>query len=132
MLHLSVDTPQLIAATAMPAQRPRVSRASEPAPVTNIPKPAEIVANARRGEPRHPLSWSGTVHFSHDSQPVRLRNISPHGALIESPLAYPIGAELYLDLEEAGSLFATVSWSLQASPHHGRIFCVGRETHFGA
>ena len=89
--------------------------------------PAEIVANARRGEPRHPLIWSGTVHFSHDSQPVRLRNISPHGALIESPLAYPIGAELYLDLEEAGSLFATVSWSRgdQVGLSFAQIFDIG-------
>jgi hypothetical protein len=66
----------------------------------------------RRGEPRHPLIWSGTAHFNHQSAPVRLRNISATGALIESSLALPEGAEMLLDLNEAGSIFATVSWAL--------------------
>ncbi len=69
------------------------------------------VANSRRTDRRHPLVWSGQVHFSHGSEKVRLRNISEHGALIESPIAYPLGAEIYLDLDDAGQHFATVSWS---------------------
>lgn len=72
-----------------------------------MPDPEE----ARRGEARHPLIWSGTVLYNHDSIEVRLRNISPTGALIESPASFPPGAEVYLDLGEAGSLFATVSWA---------------------
>lgn len=66
----------------------------------------------RRGEARHPLIWSGNAHFNHQSAPVRLRNISATGALIESSLALPEGAEMLLDLNEAGSIFATVSWAL--------------------
>ena len=66
----------------------------------------------RRGEARHPLIWSGTAHFNHQSAPVRLRNISTTGALIESSLALPEGAEMLLDLNEAGSIFATVSWAM--------------------
>ncbi len=66
----------------------------------------------RRSEPRHPLIWSGLAHFNHQSAPVRLRNISATGALIESSLALPEGAEMLLDLKEAGSIFATVSWAM--------------------
>lgn len=63
-----------------------------------------------RGDLRHPLIWTGMVHYNHDSTPVRLRNISSAGALVESPRSFPIGSELFLDLDEAGSLFATVRW----------------------
>ena len=66
---------------------------------------------ARRGTPRHPLIWTGTILYQNASSPVRLRNISARGALVETSLSYPAGAELFLDLGEAGSLFATVSWS---------------------
>lgn len=62
-------------------------------------------------ELRHPLIWSGIVHFDHDSSPVRLRNISSSGALVECTAVYPVGAELLLDLGEAGSIFATVNWA---------------------
>lgn len=70
--------------------------------------PAEI--EHRRAELRHPLIWSGTIHYDHDSTPVRLRNISSRGAMIESSATFPEGAEPLLDLGDAGQLFATVSW----------------------
>jgi len=69
------------------------------------------IANSRRTERRHPLVWLGQVLYNHGSEKVRLRNISAHGALIESPISYPLGAEIYLDLDDAGQHFATVSWS---------------------
>lgn len=87
-----------------------VAAPSLPEPAAPLPQ-ANAGDAARRGSPRHPLIWSGQVLYQHDSYAVRLRNISPHGAMIESPLAFPAGAELYLDLGEAGSLFATVSWA---------------------
>lgn len=62
-------------------------------------------------EVRHPLIWSGHVYFNHDSTAVRLRNISAGGALVEGPGAFPVGAELLLDLGEAGSIFCTVHWA---------------------
>ena len=71
----------------------------------------DTVANTRRTERRHPLVWMGEVYFAHDNAKVRLRNISEHGALIESPVQYPNGVELLLDLGEAGQHFATVSWT---------------------
>ena len=49
--------------------------------------------------------------MSHGSEKVRLRNISENGALIEAPINYPLGAEIYLDLDDAGQHFATVSWT---------------------
>jgi hypothetical protein len=71
----------------------------------------DAIANSRRVERRHPLVWVGQVLYSHSSEKVRLRNISEHGALIESPITYPLGAEIYLDLDDAGQHFATVGWS---------------------
>ena len=76
------------------------------------PETSSPSEDSRRGEPRHPLIWSGQVHFNHQSASVRLRNISAKGALIESSLALPEGAEMLLDLKEAGSIFATVSWTM--------------------
>lgn len=71
----------------------------------------DSVANSRRTERRHPLVWTGQVFYSHSSEKVRLRNISEHGALIEAPISYPLGADIYLDLDDAGQHFATVSWT---------------------
>ncbi|WP_187107761.1 PilZ domain-containing protein [Sphingomonas xanthus] len=71
----------------------------------------DSVINSRRGERRHPLVWLGKVFYNHECEKVRLRNISEHGALIEAPISYPVGAEVYLDLDEGGQHFATVSWN---------------------
>lgn len=71
----------------------------------------DAVANSRRTGRRHPLVWTGEVFFAHNNEKVRLRNISESGALIECPIQYPVGAEVLLDLGEAGQHFATVSWA---------------------
>jgi hypothetical protein len=71
----------------------------------------DAVANSRRNERRHPLVWMGEIYFSHTNEKVRLRNISEHGALIESPVQYPLGVEVLLDLGDAGQHFSTVSWT---------------------
>jgi hypothetical protein len=62
-------------------------------------------------ELRHPLIWSGQVHYDHDTIPVRLRNISTSGALVECGGVLKGGAELLLDLGDAGAIFATVHWA---------------------
>lgn len=74
---------------------------------------AELAAAppSRRGELRHPLIWSGEVLFQHDRHPVRLRNVSSTGALVESATSFPVGAEVYLDLDQAEALFAVISWA---------------------
>jgi hypothetical protein len=71
----------------------------------------DAIANSRRTERRHPLVWMGEIFFAHNNEKVRLRNISESGALIESPVQYPVGAEVLLELGEAGQHFATVSWT---------------------
>lgn len=71
----------------------------------------DAIANSRRTERRHPLVWMGEVYFAHNNEKVRLRNVSENGALIESPVQYPLGVELLLDLGDAGQHFATVNWA---------------------
>lgn len=73
---------------------------------------AQAPVDEHRGERRHPLIWSGTLHYDFASSPVRLRNISERGALIESERILPVGAEPLLDLGEAGSVFGTITWTV--------------------
>ena len=82
-------------------------RESEP----EQPEVNEAEAASRRSERRHPLIWMGEVHYQHSTDRVRLRNISAHGAMIEGSANYRTGAELLLDLGEAGQHFATVGWT---------------------
>lgn len=76
----------------------------EPAEATS----ADTKANRT---PRHTLIWIGTVHCEHQSMPVRLRNISTDGAMLETEHGFKVGAEILLDLEEAGTAFAKVRWA---------------------
>ena len=82
------------------------ARETKPAPAP------ETKGEEGRGEFRHPLIWSGHIHYDFDSTPVRVRNISKNGALIECVTPLPVGAEPLLDLGEAGSVFARVSWAV--------------------
>ena len=70
------------------------------------------VSDEHRRERRHPLIWSAVVHHDYQSNPVRLRNISSSGALIECQTLLRVGGEPLLDLGEAGQLFATVTWAV--------------------
>lgn len=82
----------------------------ELAPTRDAPNDPDGKAS-RRTEPRHPLIWGGEIHFDHTTRPVRLRNISATGAMVEIVETLPVGAQLHLDLGEAGALFASVSWA---------------------
>src|SRR5439155_3233705 len=62
-------------------------------------------------ERRHPLIWSGALHYDYQSTPARLRNISATGTMIETAASLAQGAEPLLDLGESGSIFATVVWA---------------------
>lgn len=75
-------------------------------------RPAEDAQEdlGNRDEKRHPLIWMGEVHFAHDSNPVRLRNVSAGGTLVDVQVDYPLGAEVMLDLGDAGQFFVTVQW----------------------
>lgn len=61
--------------------------------------------------PRHALLRKGTLYWSGVNIPVRLRNISSHGAKIESQQELRPGSEVELDLGEAGFQMAEVRWS---------------------
>ena len=76
------------------------------APPVSVPPPTNDGRRARR----HPLIWSGVLHHDYQSTQVRLRNVSSSGALIECEDAVRVGAEPLLDLGEAGTIFATVTW----------------------
>lgn len=90
---------------------PRQEPTDEEVEPESEPDDDDAVANTRRTERRHPLVWTGEIYFSHSNDKVRLRNISENGALIECPVPYPLGAEVLLDLGDAGQHFATVSWT---------------------
>jgi hypothetical protein len=66
--------------------------------------------NDHRRQRRHPLIWCGTLHHDFQSTPVRLRNISATGALVECTAPIQVGSEPLLDLGEAGTIFSTVTW----------------------
>ena len=92
------------------AMKPR-REAEGPSAQTTCADQGNEIANTRRTERRHPLIWKGEIFYNHDRERVRLRNISENGALVESQIAYPLGAEVLLDLFGAGQHFGTVSWS---------------------
>jgi len=72
------------------------------------PAPQDL---GNRFEKRHPLIWKGEIHYAFDSNPVRLRNISEGGALVDVAIDYPVGAEVMLDLGTAGQFGAIVTWA---------------------
>jgi hypothetical protein len=59
---------------------------------------------------RHPLVWSGVLHHDYQSTPVRLRNISTTGVMIECSAPLRVGSEPLLELGDALSISATVAW----------------------
>jgi len=59
---------------------------------------------------RHPLVWSGVLHHDYQSTPVRLRNISATGVMIECSAPLRVGSEPLLELSDALSISATVAW----------------------
>lgn len=81
----------------------------DPVEVEQAPK-VEEEDLGNRDEKRHPLIWKGEIHYAHDSNPVRLRNVSSGGALVDVAVDYPLGAEVMLDLGDAGQFFTTVQW----------------------
>lgn len=74
-------------------------------------KPAAPVREIVEREKRQTLLRSGTLYWSGISIPVRLKNISEGGARVESEQALRPGAEVELDLGEAGFQYAEVRWA---------------------
>lgn len=78
-----------------------------PSPAPAAPEPD---GDEQRVAIRHPLIWSGVLHYDFHTSNVRLRNISSSGALVQFEVPLPVGAEPLLDLGAAGTVFATVTW----------------------
>lgn len=65
-----------------------------------------------RRDSRHPLIWCGILHHDYQSTPVRLRNISATGCLIECSAPVRVGSEPLLELSEPLSVSVTVAWAI--------------------
>jgi diguanylate cyclase (GGDEF)-like protein len=83
--------------------------ADEAAALAAASRPSEEAAGFTR-PPRHRLIRTGTLHIGEEALPVRLRNISEGGAMIECPRSLDADTPVLLDLEEAGRLAADVRW----------------------
>lgn len=73
---------------------------------------AEHDGPEHRRERRHPLIWSGVLHHDYQSTPVRLRNISATGALIECSAPVRVGSEPLLELSDAIAIPSTATWAV--------------------
>jgi diguanylate cyclase (GGDEF)-like protein/PAS domain S-box-containing protein len=86
----------------------------------------EVVGFSR--PPRHRLIRNGSLVWEGKTLPVRLRNISAGGAMIECDSALEPGTPVELDLSEAGMLAAEVRWCQhgQVGLHFGEEFSLGK------
>ncbi|HYI41424.1 MAG TPA: EAL domain-containing protein [Allosphingosinicella sp.] len=87
---------------------------------------AEVVGFSR--PPRHRLIRNGTLLYNGRALPVRLRNISAGGAMIESDRTLDPGTSVELDLDSAGTLAAEVRWCQQGRVglHFAEAFALGK------
>ena len=73
---------------------------------------AESAAAESRRAMRHPLIWSGVLHHDFESTPVRLRNISATGAMVETGAVIEVGSEPLLQLGVDVSVSTRVEWAV--------------------
>lgn len=93
---------------------------------TVVLAPAEvkelIVGGRRSGEapseaenparpPRQTLLWKAVLHWDHGTTQIRLRNISPQGAMLECRQEIAADTAVLLDLGESGTAAGIVRWS---------------------
>ncbi len=71
---------------------------------------ASVSDDELRRAARHPLIWTGVLHHDYQSTPVRVRNISATGAMIEGDRIPPAGTDILLR-RGALELFATIVWN---------------------
>jgi diguanylate cyclase (GGDEF)-like protein len=74
-------------------------------------KPVDPREAERTRPPRHSLIRTGALCAGEEHWPVRLRNISSGGAMVESKRPLAAGREVELDLGDHLRLVATVRWS---------------------
>jgi len=74
------------------------------------PTTAESDGDQAQRAKRHPLIWSGTLHCNGQRMPIRVRNISATGAMVQCSDTVPNGADAMLELSETVSVHGTVGW----------------------
>jgi hypothetical protein len=67
-------------------------------------------ASDQRIADRHPLIWTGVLHHDYQSSPIRIRNISGTGCMIECSAPVRVDTEPLLELSDALSVSGTVVW----------------------
>ena len=76
---------------------------------------ADVEESKQPRADRHPLVWSGMIYYDeqHDcaAEPVRLRNISATGALVQSGNPLEEGMAVHLDMRATGRHEAVVKWT---------------------
>ena len=72
-------------------------------------KPTDEVVGFSR-PPRHRLIRNAVLEADGEALPVRLRNISAGGAMVECDRPLPVDAAVHLDLDTGGRLEADVRW----------------------
>src|SRR4051794_36488513 len=83
--------------------RSQKTRREDVAPVIDADSEQRVAA-------RHPLIWTGVLHHDYQSSPIRVRNISSTGAMIECTTPVRLGTEPLLELSDALSVSGTVAW----------------------
>jgi hypothetical protein len=91
-----------------------VPRVDEQRPAERRVRTARATPGDHRRAPRHPLIWSGTLRLGNRSAPVRVRNISSTGAMIECTEDFTVGAEPVLHLGDEATMPGTVQWVVGA------------------
>ena len=87
--------------------RPHLSLVPPAAPSGDARKDKALVMRAARQGP----VWNGTLYWTYEALSVRVRNISPDGAMVDCERDLPVGSEVRLNLAEAGTLESVVRWS---------------------
>ena len=97
-----------------PEEQPLQVQPSEPEESPADDEASAWLPSDHRRAPRHPLIWTGTLHFGRQSAPVRVRNISSTGAMIECTQDVAAGAEAVLELGDEAAMAGTVQWVVGA------------------
>jgi hypothetical protein len=98
------------------AGEPQEPAAEEP-PIQELddePDRSSWSASEHRRAARHPLIWTGTLHLGNLRAPVRVRNISSTGAMIECTESIAVGAEPVLHVADEATMSGTVQWVVGA------------------
>jgi hypothetical protein len=61
---------------------------------------------------RHPLIWRGTLHCCGQWTPIRVRNISATGAMVQCSGQAPVGSDATLELGDGLTVSGTVGWAV--------------------